>query len=120
MAKEMEGEWLAQTLETESQTHLEDDEGTGDAAIIRMFEFKVNPEAFKQITPTEQELFASHERGIAALLWRDGMTPLDTVTPRITFSKNKKTYRIFIGAKPAKGHLLQERPKTLSQIAKNK
>lgn len=116
----MQGEWLAQTLNTESETHLEDDTGEGDAAIIRMFEFKVNKEAFAQYTPTEQELFASHERGIAALLWRDGMTPLESVTPRITFSKNKKTYRIFIGAKPAKGHLLQERPKTLSEIAKSK
>lgn len=116
----MEGEWLAQTLNTESETHLEDDKGNGDAAIIRMFEFKVNPEAFKAITPTEQELFASHERGIAALLWRDGMTPLESVTPRITFSKNKKKYRIFVGAKPAKGHLLMEQPKTLSQIANNK
>lgn len=120
MAKEMEGEWLAQTLETESQTHLEDDEGTGDAAIIRMFEFKVNPESFKQFTPTEQELFNSHYKGIEAILWRDGMSVLPEVNPRVTFSKNKKKYRIFIGAKPAKGHLLMEKPKTLSQIAKSK
>lgn len=116
----MEGEWLAQTLSTESETHLEDDEGTGDAAIIRMFEFKVNPEAFKQFTPTEQELFNTHYKGIESLLWRDGMKVMPEVEPRLTFSKNKKMYRIFIGAKPMKGHLLTEKPKTLSEIARSK
>ena len=120
MAEEMKGDWYAQTLNTESETHLEDDTGTGDAAIIRMFEFKVNPEAFKIKKPTEQELFASHQGGITALLWRDGLTPLESVTPRITFTKGKKKYRIFIGAKPAKGHTLLERPKTLSEIAQSK
>lgn len=116
----MKGEWLAQNLSTESETHLEDDQGTGDVAIIRMFEFKINPESFRQFKPTQQELFNSHYKGIETLLWRDGMKVMPEVNPRVTLSKNKKKYRIFVGAKPMKGHILRETPKTLSEIAHSK
>ncbi len=104
-------------VETTSETHLEDDKGYGEAAIIRMFEFAANPEAFKQHTPTKQELFNYHHKQIEITLWGDGMKVIPEVTPRVTISKNKKKYRIFVGAKPMKGHILQEQPKTLSQIA---
>lgn len=106
--------------ETTSQTHLEDDEGVGDAAIIRMFEFSANPEAFKQRTPTKQELFNYHHKQIEITLWGDGMKIMEEVNPRVTISKNKRKYRIFVGAKPQRGHILTERPKTLAQIAHNK
>ena len=107
-------------IETESETHLEDDVGYGDAAIIRMFEFAANPVAFKQHTPTKQELFNYHYKQIELALWADGMKVLPEVNPKVTISKNKKKYRIFIGAVPMKGHILQERPQTLSQIAHKK
>ena len=116
MAEEMQGDWYAQTHTSESKTHLEDDTGSGDAAIIRMFEFGVNHEAFKQHQPTKQELFNSHYKGIEVMLWRDGLKVMPEVEPQLTFNKKKTKYRIFVGAKPMKGHLLTEQPKTLSQI----
>ena len=104
------------SIETESQTKLEHDEGYGNAVIIRAFEFGVNPEAFKQHKPTKQELFNSHYRGIEVALWKDGMKVMPDVNPRITLAPEGNKYTIFVGAMPAKGHLLREEPKTLSQI----
>lgn len=48
------------------------------------------------------------------------MKIMDEVNPRVTISKNKKKYRIFVGARPQKGHILTEVPKTLAQIAHQK
>lgn len=107
-------------IDTQSQTHLEDDKGTGDAAIIRMFEFAANPEAFKQHTPTRQELFNYHHKQIEITLWGDGMKVIPEVPPRLTINKAKTKYRIFVGAKPMKGNLLPYQPQTLSQIANPK
>ena len=105
-------------IQTASETHLEDDPGEGGAAIIRCFEFAPNPEVFKQHKPTKQELFNSHAKGIEIMLWRDGMSVMPEVEPRVTIGKKK--YRIFVGAQPMKGHLLREKPKTLTEIAQNK
>jgi len=107
-------------IQAESKTHLEDDTGHGGAAIIRMFEFAANPEVWKQHKPTKQELFNSHHKGIEIMLWKDGLTPMSEVDPKIQISKKSGKYRIFVGARPMKGHLLTERPKTLSEIAHNK
>lgn len=104
-------------VDTTSETHLEDDVGYGDAAIIRMFEFEANPIAFKQHIPTKQELFNYHYKQIEIALWGDGMKVMPEVDPKVTISKDQKKYRIFVGAKPQKGHLLHEQPMTLSQIA---
>lgn len=107
-------------IETASETHLEDDTGHGEAAIIRCFEFAANPEAFKQHKPTKQELFNHHSKGIEIMLWKDGMKVMPEIAPRIILNKRNTKYRIFVGARPMKGHLLREAPKTLSQIAHNK
>lgn len=104
-------------VEAQSETHLEDDMGTGGAAIIRMFEFSANPEAFHQHTPTRQELFNYHYKGIETLLWADGLKVIPEVNPKITINKAKTKYRIFVGAVPQKGHILREQPQTLGQIA---
>ena len=123
----MAGEIIGETkwddiskVETQSETHLEDDVGYGDAAIVRMFEFAVNPEAFQQYTPTRQELFNYHYKQIEIALWGDGLKVMPDVNPTINMSKDKTKYRIFVGAKPMKGHILTERPRTLSQIAHSK
>lgn len=105
-------------IETASTTHLEDDTGHGGAAIIRCFEFAANPEVWKEHKPTKQDLFNHHHKGIEIMLWKDGMTAMPEVDPKIRIGKKGK-YQIFVGARPMKGHLLQERPKTLSQIAHN-
>lgn len=109
--------WHANQVDAESQTHLEDDAGEGGAAIIRAFDFAANPEAFNKHQPTAQELFNHHLKGIEVMLWRDGMKVMTEVPPRLLFNKKKNKYRIFVGAAPQKGHILTQRPKTLSQIA---
>lgn len=104
-----------QNLEVQSQTHLEDDHGGGGSAIIRMFEFGMNPLAFSQHRPSKQELFNSHFKGIELALWRDGMKVIPEVNPRIIVDEKAGSYKIFVGAQPQKGHTLTEQPRTLSQ-----
>lgn len=110
-------EWEANQVNTESTTHLEDDSGHGDPVILRMFEFGANPQVFREHPPTKQDLFNSHLKGIEHMLWVDGMKVFDKVEPRIIINSRKTKYRIFIAATPARGHLLREQPKTLSQIS---
>lgn len=105
------------SVETQSDTKLEHDEGKGIPVIIRTFEFGTNPEAFKQHTPTKQELFDAHRKGLEMHLWRDGMIYFDEVQPQIIFSKDGTKYQIVIAALPARGQALLETPQTLSQIA---
>ena len=102
-----------ESLEVKSTTNLEEDEGGGGAAIIRMFEFGINPQAFKEYTPTRQELFNSHYKGIELALWKDGMKVIPEVNPRVVIAAGK--YQIFVGAQPMRGHILKEQPKTLSE-----
>ena len=103
------------SLEVKSTTNLEDDMGGGGAAIIRMFEFGANPQAFKEYQPTTQELFNAHYKGIEMALWKDGLKVIPEVNPRIVIDKAGGKYQIFVGAQPMRGHLLKEQPKTLSQ-----
>lgn len=105
------------SVEGESNTKLEHDEGTGIPVIIRCFEFGVNLAAFRDRPPTHQELFNSHLKGLEMHLWRDGMILFDEVQPRVVFNKKKTKYQIFIGALPARGHVLLDKPQTLSEIA---
>lgn len=104
------------SIEAESQTKLEEDVGYGNALVIRMFEFRVDPLVFYQHMPTTQELFNSHYKGIELTLWKDGLKVIPEVNPRIVVDEQNGTYQIFVGAAPAKGHLLKEQPQTLSQI----
>ena len=106
-------------IETQSTTHLEEDEGSGSPVIIRAFEYAANPEAFKQHVPTKQELFNYHHKQIEIALWADGFTVLDSINPKVMISRNKKKYRILVGAKPMKGRLVYTQPQTLSQIVHN-
>lgn len=106
-----------QTVEAQSKTKLEHDEGYGNAAIIRCFEFGMNPESFKLYQPTKQELFNSHFKGIEVALWKDGLKVIPEVNPRIVVEEKEMKYKIFVGAAPMRGHILRERPRTLSEIA---
>jgi hypothetical protein len=108
--------WDTQSIESESQTKIEDDAGHGNPAIIRMFEFGMNLEAFREVQPTKQELFNAHYKFIETALWKDGLKVLPEVQPRIVVDEKKFTYKIFVGAKPMKGHILRERPQTLREI----
>lgn len=103
------------SIETKSETKLEDDVGFGEAAIIRCFEYAMNPESFREYQPTKQELFNAHYKGIEVALWKDGMKVIPEVNPRIVVDGMK--YKIFVGARPMKGHILHQVPQTLGQIA---
>ena len=107
----------ASSVEAKSQTRLEDDMGEGDAVIVRRFIFGMNLVAWKEHRPTKQDIFNSHIRGIEIALFGDGLKVFDEVPPRITFDVKNSQYSIFIAARPQKGHMLRERPQTLTQIA---
>lgn len=109
--------WNANELSAESDTKLEEDKGSGKAAIIRMFEFGINIPAFKEYKPSKQELLNSHAKGIEIMLWKDGMKLMPEVNPKVDINHKRGTYRIFVGAEPQRGHILHERPQTLTQIA---
>ena len=110
------GIWEGEQIEASSETRLEDDTGTGREIVLRTFEFAINPESFKQHTPTKQELFDSHVRGIRGMLWADGLETFEEVEPRLIFSKNKKFYRICLACVPTRGNTVLEKPQTLSEI----
>lgn len=109
----------ASTIEFKSNTHLEQDQGHGDAAIVRCFTFGMNVASFKEAQPSKQEIFNSHLKGIETKLWMDGMKIIPEVQPRLVFNTEKAQYQIFVGARPMKGHILHERPQTLSEIARS-
>ncbi len=105
------------SIEEQSTTSLQQDIGVGQVAVIRCFTFKANPEAFAANPPSKQDLFNYHSKGIEMALWKDGLTVIPEVTPRIVFDDDKGTYRIFVGSTPSKGQLLQDTPLTLSELA---
>lgn len=109
-------QWEGEEVQVQSDTKLESDMGTGHPIVMRFFDFGANKETFKQHKPTAQELFNSHRMGIEALLWRDGLKPLDAVEPRLLFSKNQENYRFVITCTPTQA--LVDTPKTLSQLIK--
>lgn len=112
-----DGDWQGQTVQVQSDKHLEDDLGTGDPVVLRTYGFGVNLEMFARRTPTFQEVFDSHKRGIAAMLWTDGLTPMEEVEPRIFFNKDRTQYFITVAAKPQVGQAVLDTTRTLSQIA---
>lgn len=108
--------WTAREVETESESYLEEDTGEGNPVVIRMFEFGMNPEAFKQANPTTQDIFNSHYKGIEVALWKDGLKVVPEVNPRIVLTPEKGIYRIFVTARAARGHLLTDVPNTLGTV----
>ena len=107
----------AQSIETQSKTTLQDDKGYGNAAIIRCFDFAINKDAFEANPPSKQDLFNAHQKGIEMALWKDGLKVMPTIEPRLLLDTKGMRYKIFVGAIPMKGHTLQERPMTLTELA---
>lgn len=105
------------SMEAESQTKLEHDEGYGAALVLRCFKFSANPETFQHYAPTKQELFNSHYKGIELALWKDSLSVWPDVDPRIVVDTKKGTYEIWVAAKPMKGAMLHEKPQTLAELA---
>jgi hypothetical protein len=113
-----EGTYTGQTVEVKSDTHLEQDTGYGEEVILRTYEFGANPLAFKDHTPTAQEIFNSHMKGIMSLLWQDGLQPAEEIQPRLILSKDNKKYLIMVGARAMRGQFFMEKPRTLTEILK--
>lgn len=107
--------------EVHSDLKLEADEGHGKTIVVRSFDFKANPPAFKERTPSKQELFNAHAKQIEIQLWKDGLKVMPDVKPQLFLSKQRNHYRIVVGAEPAKGQLIssmdQDKFQTLSQAA---
>lgn len=107
--------------EVHSDIKLEADEGHGSAIVIRSFDFKANPQAFKERTPSKQELFNAHAKQIEIILHKDGLQVMPDVKPQLILSKQRNHYRIVIGAEPRKGQNIslrdQDKFQTLSQAA---
>jgi hypothetical protein len=107
--------------EVHSDIHLEEDTGHGKSIVIRSFDFKANPQAFKDRTPSKQELFNAHAKQIEILLWKDGLNVMPDVKPQLILSKQRNHYRIVVGAEPRKGQIIlpsdQNKHQTLAQAA---
>jgi hypothetical protein len=116
-----DNDWRGQTIEVKSDTTLESDKGTGNAVVIRSFEFKANPQTFKDYQkahgrlPYAQEIFESHAKGMKAMLWQDGLVPSEDIAPRLILSRKGYWYRIVVGAIPQAGQVILQTPKTLSE-----
>ena len=108
--------WEGEEIGAVSETKLEADTGTGQAIVLRFFDFGSNAEAFKLHKPTAQELFDSHRRGMESLLWRDGLKPYDAIEPRFMFSKDKLHYRFILACIPRIGNVMADTPRTLTQL----
>ncbi len=115
--KQPEGDYSGQTIEVHSDTHLEQDAGTGESFILRTYEFRTSPEFLQGKFPSFQEIFDSHIKGIAGMLWGDGLTPATDLEPRIVLSKDKSKYLIMVWARPSIGQTIIEKPYTLGEIA---
>ncbi len=115
-------EYRGQTIEVQSETKLEQDTGTGEAIIMRVYEFATDPTFLQPEAtfPTAQEIFQSHMKGIAGMLWGDGMTPATEIEPRLIFTRDRKKYLIMVWARPQLGQAVLETPKTLSEIVHGK
>lgn len=107
-------EWQGQQLSTKSDPLV--DKGTGKPVILRVFEFSANPIVLKREKPTKQQLFDAHALQIKHFLWKDGLEPLDIISPKIVVSKKREKYRIFVTCQPKPGVTLVETPQTLQEL----
>lgn len=114
--------WDAKSVEAQSETHLEDDEGHGHAVILRRFQFKINPDELTRHVlttggyPSKQDLFNSVFKFIEIKLWNDGLKVFPDQDPRVIVDDHYRSFDIFVASIPQKGQRLQEEPKTLSEL----
>ena len=92
------------------------DSGEGVTVSIRVFEFKMNPKELENFPKDKQVLFNAHAKQIATILWGDGLSPLEEVSPRVIMDIKKGSYKIFVPCKAKKGinWSNQNKPKNLS------
>lgn len=90
------------------------DKGEGKRVVIRLFEFKMNPEMLKRL-PSKQELFNAHTRQISTILWSDGLQPLEEIAPRVIIDVKKGGYKIFVPCEGRLGQVFIDKAENLSE-----
>lgn len=108
--------WEGSQLEATSDPLI--DSNQGKPYVIRFFEYSINPQV--EYTPSKQELFNHHYKQIRNDLWKDGLTAVESVSPRVLFSKDKKKYYIAVTAEPKLNVAILEKTQTLQQIINQK
>lgn len=114
--------WDTHSIETQSTTTLETDQGDGRAVVIRNYKFKIDAEVLTKFYltttqyPNKQDLFNSVVKFIELSLWRDGLQVFPDTEPRVLISDSYTEFEVFVGATPKRGEMLLEAPKTLSQL----
>jgi hypothetical protein len=116
----IEGYEYASELSTDKMPLI--DPGGGPVNVIRVFNFKMNPE--KKDFTNKQAIFSAHAKQIETLLWGDGLRPLENINPRVILNNKQGIYQIFVPCGAAKGVIFSERdrnPELLhKQLAKGK
>lgn len=113
-ADSAEGKWYGNELEVKSDPII--DPGTGETVVLRVFEFKINPELSQNARPSNQELFNSHATQIRHMLFKDGLIAFEGgegLEPRVQFSKLKREYRIIVPCKAKLGQSFQQKAQVL-------
>ena len=106
--------WYGQELATKSDPLI--DAGTGKPLLVRVFDFKKNPEVKKY--PSRQDVFNAHAKQIRDFLWKDGLRIIENHDPRFTFTKDG--YRIAILCEARLGVMWMDKPRTLQDILPKK
>jgi hypothetical protein len=103
-------DWYGQGVETDP-IKLEED-GTGKAIIMRVFEFTLPPFENDNDLPTEAELVEAHKSKITAFLWRDELVPV--MDYKAVISADKKSFKVFATAQAKAGSNVLEKPQQLN------
>lgn len=112
---EAEGGWEGREIEVKSDPLI--DSGTGKKVLIRIFDYSLNPTLKKsQFPKSKQDVFNNHVREIKEILWRDGLAPLEHITPRVQFSKKERKYRIFVTCEARFGVMWNDNARTLQEL----
>lgn len=103
-------DWYGQGVETDP-VNLEED-GSGKAIIMRVFEFTLPPFESDDDLPTEAELVEAHKSKITAFLWRDELVPV--MDYKAVISADKKSFKVFATAQAKAGSNVLEKPQQLN------
>ena len=107
-------QWYGQEVAAKSDPLI--DVGTGKPLVIRLFNFKKNPEVKNY--PSKQDVFNAHAKQIRDFLWKDGLVAREDHDPRIMFTNDG--YRIAILCEARLGVMWMDKPRTLQDILPKK
>jgi len=118
--KEGKDPWHGTSMQAESTPLV--DPGVGNPTIVRTFMFAANPEFLKKNKGlrgiSKQELFNNHWKLLELELWKDGLIPDESVSPKIIFKR--KHYLIQIVCKARLGVFVVDNPRNLQDYMRPK